>query len=79
VRVPGKEIEEAVMARRVPLCKVCNVTTKSKPEQKRKRSKKRQMGKWDSDDEDLSEDGGIELKGVMKVRNPWLSPPKRGF
>ncbi|KAJ8695040.1 NAD-dependent histone deacetylase sir2, variant 2 [Pleurotus ostreatus] len=73
--VPGSAIEADIMKRRVPLCRVCNPSAdsnaKSSPSQTPKkakakhRSKKKQRGEWDSQDEDNSDDPEYP-PGIMK-------------
>ncbi|TFK39446.1 DHS-like NAD/FAD-binding domain-containing protein [Crucibulum laeve] len=70
-KVPGKEIEAEIMGRKVPLCTVCNengavVSVPAKKGQKKKKvSKKKAKGQWDSDVEDES-DGPVYPPGIMK-------------
>ncbi|KAF5353082.1 hypothetical protein D9758_008747 [Tetrapyrgos nigripes] len=61
--VPGKEIEEEILRRRVPLCPVCNPTPA--PSKGKKKGKKKARGEWDSNDEDES-DGPTYPSGIMK-------------
>jgi NAD-dependent SIR2 family protein deacetylase len=61
-RVQGKEIELEIMKGQVPVCRVCTPPPKHK-----KRGKKRRKVRWDSAEEDETDD---ELKfppGIMKV------------
>jgi len=53
-RVPGAEIESDILQHKVPLCPVCNPPA-DRP-QKKKANKKKAKGRWDSDEEDESDD-----------------------
>ncbi|KAJ7043588.1 DHS-like NAD/FAD-binding domain-containing protein [Mycena alexandri] len=67
-QVPGSDIEDDILAQKVPLCSVCNapqlapLTGKRKS---RKKSAKKAKGGWDSEDEDES-DGPAYPPGIMK-------------
>ncbi|KAF5361809.1 hypothetical protein D9756_002641 [Leucocoprinus leucothites] len=62
-KVPGSEIESEIMARKVPLCPVCNPPD-AQPK-KRKQTRKQAKGQWDSDAEDES-DTPDHPPGIMK-------------
>ncbi|KAL0066069.1 NAD-dependent histone deacetylase sir2 [Marasmius tenuissimus] len=64
-RVPGKEIEVEILARKVPLCPECNAPTTQPKPKKTKKSKKKAKGEWDSDEEDES-DAPTYPPGIMK-------------
>ncbi|KAG7444451.1 DHS-like NAD/FAD-binding domain-containing protein [Guyanagaster necrorhizus] len=63
-KVPGTEIEAEIMKKKVPLCPVCNPSILS-PKKKKKTSKKKSKGQWDSDVSDES-DGPEYPPGIMK-------------
>ncbi|TFK52026.1 SIR2-domain-containing protein [Heliocybe sulcata] len=68
VKVPGIEIEQDILQRRVPLCKACNTAVPSpKPVAKKNGKKKgRKSGSnWDSDESDSPEEKDYP-PGVMK-------------
>ncbi|KAF9444474.1 SIR2-domain-containing protein [Macrolepiota fuliginosa MF-IS2] len=52
-KVPGAEIEAEIMARKVPLCPICNPPN-TQPK-RRKQTRKQAKGQWDSDAEDESD------------------------
>ena len=63
VKVPGDEIKDDLLNKRVPLCKVCNT---GKP--KRRRSTKKKKTKQRSDGWESDSGGEQEYpKGIMKV------------
>ncbi|KXN87667.1 NAD-dependent protein deacetylase hst1 [Leucoagaricus sp. SymC.cos] len=62
-KVPGSEVEAEIMARKVPLCPVCNPPN-AQPK-KRKQTRKQAKGQWDSDAEDES-DAPEYPPGIMK-------------
>ncbi|KAJ7180645.1 DHS-like NAD/FAD-binding domain-containing protein [Mycena filopes] len=65
-QVPGSDIEADIMARKVPLCSVCNAPQPTVPSRKPKKSKKSgKKGAWDSEEEDES-DGPTYPPGIMK-------------
>ncbi len=66
-KVPGTAIESEIMKKKVPLCPECNPSTLS-PKKKKKTSKKKAKGQWDSDVSDES-DGPEYPPGIMKVCN----------
>ncbi|KAK0238551.1 DHS-like NAD/FAD-binding domain-containing protein [Armillaria nabsnona] len=63
-KVPGTAIESEIMKKKVPLCPECNPSTLS-PKKKKKTSKKKAKGQWDSDVSDES-DGPEYPPGIMK-------------
>ncbi|KAK0218236.1 DHS-like NAD/FAD-binding domain-containing protein [Armillaria fumosa] len=63
-KVPGTAIEAEIMKKKVPLCPECNPSTLS-PKKKKKTSKKKAKGQWDSDVSDES-DGPEYPPGIMK-------------
>ncbi|KAI4521825.1 SIR2-domain-containing protein [Schizophyllum commune Loenen D] len=63
-RVPGTDIEEAILSKKVPVCSACCPPESLAPK-KKKKSKKKAEGKWDSQDEDES-DGPVFPTGIMK-------------
>ncbi|KAI5895119.1 SIR2-domain-containing protein [Schizophyllum commune H4-8] len=63
-RVPGTDVEEAILSKKVPVCSVCCPPESLAPK-KKKKSKKKAEGKWDSQDEDES-DGPVFPTGIMK-------------
>ncbi|KAL1742129.1 DHS-like NAD/FAD-binding domain-containing protein [Schizophyllum fasciatum] len=63
-RVPGTDIEEAILSKKVPVCSVCCPPESLVPK-KKKQGKKKAEGKWDSQDEDES-DGPVYPPGIMK-------------
>ncbi|PBK65883.1 SIR2-domain-containing protein [Armillaria solidipes] len=63
-KVPGTAIEAEIMKKKVPLCPACNPSTLS-PKKKKKTSKKKAKGQWDSDVSDES-DGPEYPPGIMK-------------
>ncbi|KAL1710842.1 DHS-like NAD/FAD-binding domain-containing protein [Schizophyllum commune] len=63
-RVPGTDIEEAILSKKVPVCSACCPPGSLAPK-KKKKSKKKAEGKWDSQDEDES-DGPVIPTGIMK-------------
>ena len=65
-RVPGTDIEEAILSKKVPVCSACCPPESPAPKKKKKQSKKKAEGKWDSQDEDES-DGPVFPTGIMKV------------
>ncbi|GLB43369.1 putative sir2 family protein [Lyophyllum shimeji] len=65
-RVPGTEIEDDIMQRRVALCPVCNAPDAAAPTvRKKKKGKKKAKGDWDGTDEDES-DAPAYPPGIMK-------------
>ena len=77
----GTEIEEEILAGRVPLCKVCNSEdggVENDPKvmkgQPKTRKKKRKNNRWDDDDSEEDEPDLPDYPpGIMKVFLP-LSP-----
>ena len=78
VKVVGVEIEEEILASRVPLCKVCNAgdgntgkASKAPKEQHKRKKKKRKNNGWDEDDSEEDEpDLPNHPPGIMKVFYP---------
>ena len=77
----GTEIEEDILAGRVPLCKVCNSKNgdgvndpKIPKEQPRASKKKRKNGRWDDDESEEDEPDLPDYPpGIMKVFLPLHS------
>ncbi|KZT21202.1 SIR2-domain-containing protein [Neolentinus lepideus HHB14362 ss-1] len=69
VKVPGVEIEQDILQRRVPLCKICNaeLSNSRKPSSKKKGKKKgKKLGStWDSDESNDPEERDYP-PGIMK-------------
>ena len=66
VRVPGDNIKDDLMAKKIPLCKICNTEAELKPKKKprKKKRKKPRTDGWESEEEEEQ----ITLpKGIMKV------------
>lgn len=63
-RVPGSEIEVDILRQKVALCTVCNIPAATKS--KKKKGRKKSQGKWDSNDEDESDQPQYP-PGIMKV------------
>lgn len=68
----GTEIEEEILAGKVPLCKVCNSedgnTDNDSKEQPKTKKKKRKSGGWDDDESEEDEPDLPDYPpGIMKV------------
>ncbi len=67
-KVIGTEIKDDIMAKRIPLCKNCNIPTPQpeKPKKLKKKRKKKRTDGWESDvDEDMIPS---YPPGIMKVQ-----------
>ena len=77
-KVIGTEIEEEILASRVPLCKACNTeggdedrAPKVSKKQLKKKKKKRKNNGWDEDETEEDEpDLPDHPPGIMKVFHP---------
>ena len=80
----GTEIEEEILAGRVPLCKACNSgdegvdkNSKASKEQLKVKKKRRKNGGWDDDESEEDEADHLDYPpGIMKVFLPLH--PTRG-
>ena len=75
MKVIGTEIEEEILAGRVPLCKVCNSedgdATNNSKEQSKTTKKKRKNGRWNEGESEEDEPDIPDYPpGIMKVFLP---------
>lgn len=72
-------IEEEILARKVPLCRSCNVITPPKAVTKKPKSKKKKSSGWESDASDNDVPDAPEYPpGIMKVNLCSGISPFRG-
>ena len=77
-KVIGTEIEEEILAGKVPLCKVCNSgdgdAAKDSKERPKAKKKKRKNSGWDDDESEDEPDLPDYPPGIMKVSIPPITP-----
>ncbi|KAG8932739.1 NAD-dependent histone deacetylase sir2 [Tulasnella sp. 418] len=76
-QVEGSEIKDAIFAKEVPYCKVCEAGVPPKKPVPKKAKKKNKAKPWDNDDSDGDDVDGIpsRQKGIMKPDITFFGEP----